>query len=94
MDELLSKAMQGVDLDAPGAFWHVFVNLLALVPWGQLMLWNVVFVLVGAALGWWRGRTRAGVLWALVLGPIGWIIVLWPERPRQPGPPPLPGRRR
>ena len=95
MDELLTKAMQGVDPDAPGAFWQVFGNLMALVPWGQLVLWSVLFVLVGALLGWWRGRTREGIVWALLLGPIGWIIVLRPSRPRPSGtPPPLPGRRR
>lgn len=94
MDELLSKAMQGVDPDAPGAFWQVFANLMAWVPWGQLVLWSVLFVAVGAVLGWWRGRTRAGIIWALLLGPIGWFIVLWPKRPRRRAPPPLPGPRR
>lgn len=90
MDELLSKALQGVDPDAPGAFWQVFGNLMALVPWTALTLWSVFFVVVGAGLGWWRGHTRAGVLWALALGPIGWLVVLWLPR-AQPGvPPPLP----
>jgi hypothetical protein len=90
MDELLSKALQGVDPDAPGAFWQVFANLMALVPWTALTLWSVFFVAVGAGLGWWRGHTRAGVLWALALGPIGWLVVLRMPRAGQGGPPPLP----
>ncbi len=90
MDELLSKALQGVDPDAPGAFWQVFANLMTLVPWTALTLWSVFFVAVGAGLGWWRGHTRAGVLWALALGPIGWLVVLWMPRAGTGVPPPLP----
>jgi hypothetical protein len=90
MDELLARAMQGVDPDAPGAFWRVFLNLLALVPWTALFWWNLVFIAVGAGLGWWRGRTAEGVAWALVLGPIGWLIIL--RRARRATPPPLPRR--
>jgi hypothetical protein len=90
MDELLAKATQGVDLDAPGAFWHVFVNLLNLLPWAAMFWWNLLFVAVGALLGWWRGRLAEGVVWALVLGPIGWIVILVKPRPRPPAtPPPL-----
>lgn len=91
MDELLARAMQGVDPDAPGAFWKVFENLLALVPWAALVWWNLAFVAVGAILGWWRGRFWAGVIWAWVLGPIGWLVFLWRTRAM---PPPLPPRRR
>lgn len=94
MDELLAKATQGVDPDAPDAFVHIFLNLMAMVPWGALLWWNLVFVAVGAALGWWRGRTMEGVVWAAVLGPIGWIVVLFRPRPKdRPVPPPLPPRR-
>jgi len=94
VEQWLEKAMQGVDPDSPDAFLHIFVNLMAMVPWGALVLWNVLFVAVGALLGWWRGRTVEGIVWAAVLGPIGWIIVL--ARPRAKGtptPPPLPRRR-
>ncbi|PWK85271.1 hypothetical protein [Fulvimonas soli] len=90
MDELLAKAMQGVDPDAPGAFWQVFLNLMRLVPWAALFWWSLLFVAVGALLGWWRGRLAEGVAWAVVLGPIGWIVVL--ARPRVARPPPLPPR--
>ena len=48
MDELLAKAMQGVDPDAPGAFWQVFFNLMALVPWTALTLWSLLPRVTGA----------------------------------------------
>jgi hypothetical protein len=90
MDELLAKATQGVDPDAPGAFWHIFVNLLNMLPWAAMFWWNLLFIAVGALLGWWRGRTGEGVVWALVLGPIGWIVILARPRPKpRAEPPPL-----
>ena len=92
MDELLAKATQGVDVDSPDAFMQIFLNLMGLVPWVALFWWSVAFVVVGALLGWWRGRTLEGIVLALVLGPIGWIVVLLRPRPR-PEPPPLPPRR-
>ena len=92
MDELLAKATQGVDVDSPDAFMQIFLNLMGLVPWVALFWWSVLFVVVGALLGWWRGRTVEGIVLALVLGPIGWIVVLLRPRPR-PMPPPLPPRR-
>lgn len=91
MDELLARAVEGVDPDAPGAFWHVFFNLLGMVPWTTLFWFNVGFVIVGALLGWWRGRLTEGIAWAWALGPIGWGVLLWRTRTR-PGkqPPSLP----
>lgn len=87
MDELLARATQGVDPDAPDAFLRIFLNLMALVPWSALIWWNLLFLAVGALLGWWRGRTAEGIAWAFVLGPIGWLVVL--RRPRRKMPPPL-----
>jgi hypothetical protein len=90
MDELLARATQGVDPDAPGAFWHIFVNLLNMLPWAAIFWWNLLFIAVGALLGWWRGRTAEGIVWALVLGPIGWVVILARPRPKpRAGPPPL-----
>jgi hypothetical protein len=88
MEELIAKATQGVDPDAPGAFFHIFLNLMNMIPWTALFWWNLVFVAVGALLGWWRGRLLNGIVWAVVLGPIGWIIVL--VAPKSARPPPLP----
>ncbi|MET4677115.1 MULTISPECIES: hypothetical protein [unclassified Luteibacter] len=93
MDELLARAMQGVDPDAPGAFLAIFANLMRLVPWGELILWQVVFIVVGAALGWWRGRLVAGIVAALVLGPFGWVVPFLPRKPPRL-PPPLPGSKK
>jgi hypothetical protein len=91
MDELLAKATQGVDPDAPDAFWHILANLLNMVPWAAMFWWNVLFIAVGAVLGWWRGRLVEGIVWAAVLGPIGWIVILAKPRPRPAAqPPPLP----
>jgi hypothetical protein len=90
MDELLARATQGVDPDSPDAFVHIFLNLLNLMPWAAMFWWSVAFVVVGAALGWFRGRTVEGIVWSAALGPIGWIVVLMKpvSRPRT-GPPPL-----
>jgi hypothetical protein len=90
MDELIARATQGVDPDAPGAFWQIFVNLLNMLPWAAMFWWNLLFIAVGALLGWWRGRTGEGIVWALVLGPIGWIVILAMPRPKpRAEPPPL-----
>lgn len=91
MDELLARATHGVDMDVPGAIWHVYANLLALVPWSALLWWNLLFVVVGGLLGLWRGRLAQGVIWACVLGPLGWIVILAKPRAPSPRPPPLPG---
>ena len=80
--------MQGVAPDAPGAFLRIFLNLVALVPWTALVWWNLFFIAVGAALGRWRGRPAEGIAWAIVLGPVGWLVIL--GRPRRPTPPQLP----
>lgn len=87
MDELLAKATQGVDPDAPGAFWHIFVNLLTMLPWVTMFWWNLLFIAIGALLGWWRGRAGEGIVWAAVLGPIGWFVII--AKPRRAQPPPL-----
>jgi len=92
MHDLLARALQGVDPDDPGASVKIFLNLMALVPWGQLILWQVVFIVVGALLGWWKGRFAATVLASLVLGPFGWAVPFLPRR--SPQPPPLPGSKK
>lgn len=89
MRELIARAMQGVDPADPAAFVHIFMNLMALVPWGWMIFWQVVFVAVGGLLGGWKGRVRAGVIASLVLGPVGWIVPFLPAR----RPPPLPPAR-
>ncbi len=90
MDALLAKASQGVDPDAPGAFFTIFFNLLNLLPWAAMFWWSVAFVVVGAVLGRFRSRTVEGIVWAAALGPIGWIVILIRPRPKpRTEPPPL-----
>ncbi|HEX7816905.1 hypothetical protein [Dyella sp.] len=92
MDDLLQRAMQGVDPNDPGAFWQIFSNLMGLVPWVSLIWWTIFFIVVGGVLGWWRGRFWEGIWLAAVLGPIGWVVVLRPARKKPVEPPPLRGR--
>jgi hypothetical protein len=101
VDELLARAMQGVDPTDPGASLRIFSNLMGLVPWWNLIAWQVFFILIGALLGWWRGRTKAGIIAALILGPFGWVIPFLPKRaPAAPPPvagplpPPLPSSKK
>lgn len=74
--------MQGVDPDAPDAFVRIFANLMSLVPWAALFWWNVLFIVVGALLGRWRGRLGEGIAWAALLGPIGWIVIVLRPAPK------------
>lgn len=91
MDELLAKATHGVEPGDPGAFVTIFANLMRLVPWGQLILWQVVFLVVAVALGAWRGRLAATLGATLVFGPFGWVVPFLPRRAARP--PPLPGSK-
>lgn len=86
--------MQGVDPDSPDAFLRIFMNLMDMLPLAALFWWSVAFVVVGALIGWWRGRLVEGIVWAAVLGPLGWFVVLMRPRPKPAAvPPPLPGKR-
>jgi len=51
VDELIAKATQGVDMDAPDAFVHIFINLMAMVPWAALFWWNLAFIAVRCSAG-------------------------------------------
>src|SRR6266403_2493019 len=35
----------------------------------------IACILVGALIGKYRGRLDSGVIWAALLGPIGWLVV-------------------
>jgi ribosomal protein L40E len=41
-----------------------------------LLLGFVVFGAVGWLIGQRKGRPIAGLVWAMVLGPIGWLLIL------------------
>lgn len=85
MQDLLQKLLQGVDPGTPGAFGKLMHNMLALVPWWPLIWFTVACAVIGAVLGWWRGRIGLGVALGLVVGPIAWIA-LWALPPGRHGP--------
>lgn len=85
MDALLQRLLQGVDPGAPGAFWQIFHNAVALVPWWPLIWFTAACAVVGAVLGWWRGRIVLAVLLGLVVGPVAWVA-LWAMPPGHYGP--------
>lgn len=70
------SAIDTRDLDAVQALLDSCVTIL-LDP--TLWLWVIAITigcaLVGAAIGWSKGRMLAGLVWSLVLGPIGWIVM-------------------
>lgn len=43
--------------------------------WAWMLGITAICVMGGAIIGWIKGRVVAGIVWAAVLGPIGWIIV-------------------
>jgi hypothetical protein len=85
MNALLQKLLQGVDPGTPGAFWRLLHNMLVLIPWWPLVWFTVACAIVGAAIGWWRGRIALGVALGLVVGPIAWVA-LWALPPGRYGP--------
>lgn len=85
MGELLRRALEGVDPDAPDAAWQMFRNLMGLVPWGLLTALTVLWVVVAWAIAWRRGgRLWTATLWALLLGPLAWPLV-WAQSTRTRG---------
>ncbi|MBS0383585.1 MAG: hypothetical protein JSR56_14260 [Proteobacteria bacterium] len=85
MNSLLQKLLQGVDPGAPGAFWQILHNLLALVPWWPLIWFTGACAVVGAVIGWWRGRIALGIVLGVVVGPVSWLV-LWAMPPGRYGP--------
>ncbi len=64
------------DIDALMRMNEACLNML-LDPalWAWSIGLTLLFVGGGALIGWYKGRMTAGLIWAAVLGPIGWLIV-------------------
>ncbi|MEO7013798.1 MAG: zinc ribbon domain-containing protein [Dokdonella sp.] len=43
--------------------------------WFWMTAFTVVSIVGGALIGRLKGRMTAGIIWAAVLGPIGWIVI-------------------
>ncbi|HEY6985600.1 MAG TPA: zinc ribbon domain-containing protein [Rhodanobacteraceae bacterium] len=43
--------------------------------WEWALLLTLICALVGALIGWPKGRWLAGLVWGAALGPIGWIVI-------------------
>lgn len=72
------------DVDALMRMNEACLNML-LDPalWAWAIGFTLVCIGVGALIGWSKGRMTAGIIWAAVLGPIGWIIVALGRSKRQ-----------
>jgi predicted small integral membrane protein len=75
MGDLLARATHGVDLSSPGAAWQVFNNLMAAMPWTALLWFTLFSLVLGAVVGWWRGRLWSGIWISLVIGPIALLVL-------------------
>ena len=45
------------------------------VLWEWILGLTLVCALVGAMIGWAKGRWIAGMVWGAALGPIGWLVM-------------------
>lgn len=43
--------------------------------WKWALFITVACALVGALIGWAKGRWLAGLIWGALLGPIGWLVI-------------------
>ena len=73
------SAFTGTDLSDPDAVQIVLQSctqaLLDPGLWAWAIGLNLVCAVVGALIGFAKGRWLAGLLWGAVLGPIGWIVI-------------------
>lgn len=75
MNELLGRALEGVDFGSPDAGWQLFLNLMGMMPWKLMIAYTVVTVVIGLFIAWYRRSSYImAVVWALLIGPAGWLI--------------------
>jgi ribosomal protein L40E len=73
--DALSKVDQ-TDPDAMQALLNQCVStLLDPTLWEWALGLTLVCALIGALIGWVKGRWLAGMIWGAALGPIGWLVI-------------------
>ena len=70
------STLDSADIDALMQMNQACLNVL-LDPtlWFWMTAFTVVSIVGGALIGRLKGRMTAGIVWAAVLGPIGWIVI-------------------
>ena len=70
------STLDSADIDALMQMNQACLNVL-LDPtlWFWMTAFTVVSIVGGALIGRLKGRMTAGIIWAAVLGPIGWIVI-------------------
>lgn len=76
MGDLLQRILKGVDLSSPDASAQILHNMMAMMPWAALLWFTLFSVVLGAVVGWWRGRLWTGIWISLLIGPIALLILL------------------
>lgn len=79
MMECTLASLSRVDLADPIDTQALLNGCMSVLLDPAIWLWAIAFTLacgaIGALIGWWRdGRWRAGLIWGLVLGPLGWLV--------------------
>lgn len=73
------RDLASLDIGDPDQVRAMLEGCLSALLDPMLWLWvsvlTLVFCGIGALIGWWKGCTFAGLIWATVLGPIGWIVI-------------------
>jgi hypothetical protein len=76
MEELLHRILKGVDLSSPDASARILHNMLTMLPWVSLLWFTLASVLLGALVGWWRGRLWTGIWVSVLIGPVAMLVLL------------------
>ena len=82
--ECTFQALANIDTTDPDAVQALMQQCISTLLDPQLWAWvlglTLVCALVGAMIGWAKGRWLAGLIWGAALGPIGWIIIAVSKR--------------
>jgi len=72
-------ALAAIDTTDPEAVQALLnqcvATLLDPVMWEWAIGITIACALVGALIGWAKGRWIAGLIWGAALGPIGWLVI-------------------